>query len=98
MRDGQARLARSGVLAGSTLTMDDALRRAVVDAGIPIEVAAAAAATNPARVLGLSATCGAIAVGLAADLVVLDVDLHLARVMAGGVWSQPRPDPERFMN
>ncbi|WP_322762447.1 N-acetylglucosamine-6-phosphate deacetylase [Frankia sp. Cr2] len=98
VRDGQARLARSGVLAGSTLTMDDALRRAVVDAGIPIEVAAAAAATNPARVLGLSATCGAIAVGLAADLVVLDVDLHLARVMAGGVWSQPRPDPERFMN
>jgi N-acetylglucosamine-6-phosphate deacetylase len=96
VRGGEARLAGDrpddpgrGVLAGSTLTMDDAVRRAVRDGGLPIEVAAAAAATNPARVLGLSGRCGAIAAGLDADLVVLDADLRLVRVMARGMWCPP---------
>jgi N-acetylglucosamine-6-phosphate deacetylase len=86
VQDGQARLAGSATLAGSTLTMDDALRRAVLDCGLPIEIAAAGAATNPARVLGLDNLCGSIAVGLDADLVVLDDDLRVVRVMAGGQW------------
>ncbi|HEY0165730.1 MAG TPA: N-acetylglucosamine-6-phosphate deacetylase [Jatrophihabitans sp.] len=86
VQDGQARLAGSATLAGSTLTMDDALRRAVIDCGLSIEIAAAAAATNPARVLGLDNLCGSIAVGLDADLVVLDDDLRVVRVMAGGQW------------
>ncbi|WP_239373586.1 N-acetylglucosamine-6-phosphate deacetylase [Frankia sp. Cj5] len=90
VRGGQARLARSGVLAGSTLTMDEAVRRTVIDTGLPVEAAAAAAATNPARVLGLADRCGAIAAGLDADLVVLDAGFRLVRVMAHGVWSQPR--------
>ncbi|MGF7239437.1 MAG: N-acetylglucosamine-6-phosphate deacetylase [Frankia sp.] len=80
---------RRGVLAGSTLTMDDAVRRAVVDGGLTMEVAAAAAAKNPARVLGLSHQCGAIAAGLDADFAVLDADLRLVRVMARGEWSEP---------
>ncbi|SHG14171.1 N-acetylglucosamine 6-phosphate deacetylase [Jatrophihabitans endophyticus] len=83
---GVARLARNGSLAGSTLTMDDAVRRAVRDAGLSIVDVAAAAATNPARVLGMADTCGALAAGLDADLVVLDDDLRLARVMAQGQW------------
>lgn len=91
VRAGAARLAASGVLAGSTLTMDRAFRRAVVDCGLPVELAAAAAATNPARVLGLSQACGAIAAGLAADLVVLDPDLRVVQVMVGGEWSQTVP-------
>jgi N-acetylglucosamine-6-phosphate deacetylase len=91
VQDGQARLAGSATLAGSTLTMDDALRRAVVDCGLPIEIAAAGAATNPARVLGLDTVCGSIAVGLDADLVVLDDDLRVVRVMAGGQWCGAEP-------
>jgi len=86
VRDGTARLTATGTLAGSTLTMDAAVRRAVVECGLPIEVASAAASANPARVLGIGDRCGAIAVGHDADLVVLDDELRVLRVMAGGSW------------
>jgi N-acetylglucosamine-6-phosphate deacetylase len=82
----EARLASTRSLAGSTLTMDQALRRAVRDSGLSVEQASAAASTNPARVLGLDAMIGSIAPGGRADLVVLDDDLQLIAVMAGGVW------------
>ncbi|MGH3265549.1 MAG: N-acetylglucosamine-6-phosphate deacetylase, partial [Trebonia sp.] len=72
VRDGQARLTSSGSLAGSTLTMDAALRRAVHGSGLSIEAASLAASGNPARVLGMAGQLGAIAPGLRADLVVLD--------------------------
>jgi N-acetylglucosamine-6-phosphate deacetylase len=83
--EGEARLP-SGSLAGSTLTMDVALRRAVLDSGLSIEAASAAASGNPARVLNLADSCGRIAAGLDADLVVLDADLRLQRVMSLGAW------------
>lgn len=84
VRDGQARLA-DGALAGSTLTLDDAVRRAVRECGVPIEAAAECAATTPARVLGLGDR-GSIAAGRLADLVVLDDDLRPLRVMRAGRW------------
>jgi N-acetylglucosamine-6-phosphate deacetylase len=83
--DGQARLAETGALAGSTLTMDGAVRRAV-RSGLPIEGASRAAAANPALTLGVRDRLGAIAPGLVADLVSLDEDLRLRAVMAGGRW------------
>lgn len=92
--DGEARLARTRSLAGSTLTMDDALRRAVTESGLSIDQAAAAAATNPARVLGLSEELGSIAAGRGADLVVLDDELRLVGVMAAGAWCDTRDAPE----
>jgi N-acetylglucosamine-6-phosphate deacetylase len=82
----EARLASTRSLAGSTLTMDQALRRAVRDSGLSVEQASAAASTNPARVLGLDAVIGSIVPGRRADLVVLDDDLQVTAVMAGGVW------------
>jgi N-acetylglucosamine-6-phosphate deacetylase len=84
--DREARLTATGSLAGSTLTMEDAVRRAVEDAGVPIEVAAAAAAANPAQVLGLQDRCGAIRAGLDADFVLLDESYRVRRVMAAGEW------------
>lgn len=94
VRDGQARLASNGALAGSTFTMDEALRRTVQVSGVPIEHASAAASGNPARLLGIAGECGAIAAGLAADLVVLDDDLRVLQVMAGGAWcAAERPAP-----
>jgi N-acetylglucosamine-6-phosphate deacetylase len=86
VHDGIARLSPGGALAGSTLTMDVAVRRAVRDVGVPIDVAAAAAATTPARVLGLADRTGSITAGLRADLVVLDDELDVVAVMAAGQW------------
>ncbi len=78
---GVARLATNGALAGSTLTMDEAFRRAVVECGLTVQQAVAGSSTNAARLLGLQDQCGAIEVGLDADFVVLDESLHLTQVM-----------------
>jgi N-acetylglucosamine-6-phosphate deacetylase len=90
VHDGEARLASTGTLAGSTLTMDQALRRSVNDSGLSIEMASAAASTNPARVLGLESSVGSIAPGHRADLVVLDDDLQVTAVIAAGDWCVER--------
>jgi N-acetylglucosamine-6-phosphate deacetylase len=86
VQDGAARLAGTSKLAGSTLTLDVALRRALDRLGISIETASAALSGNPARVLGISDRTGAIAAGLDADLVVLDDELTVRRVMVRGDW------------
>lgn len=83
--DSVARLARDSSIAGSTLTMDAALRRAVA-AGISLVDAAAMAATTPAAAIGLAGTVGALAPGLRADLVELDDDLRVRRVLRAGAW------------
>ena len=75
-----------GAIAGSTLTMDAALRRAVVGAGVSLVDAVRMAATTPAGVLGLAGTVGSIAPGRRADLVELDPDLRVRRVMRAGEW------------
>ena len=77
--DGVARLVSNGSLAGSTLTMDSAFRRAVRIAGVPVADASAAASVVPARALGLSDR-GDIAVGQRADLVVLDSEWSVEKV------------------
>jgi N-acetylglucosamine-6-phosphate deacetylase len=83
---GEARLAGTKRLAGSTLTMDEAVRRAVREVGLSVEQASAAASAVPARLLGIEDRQGAIAPGLSADLVVLDADLAVRRVMLAGRW------------
>jgi N-acetylglucosamine-6-phosphate deacetylase len=86
VREGQARLVPSGSLAGSTLTMDVAVRRAVQESGLDIVTASAAASGTPARLLGLAGQTGAVAPGLSADLVLLDEELKLHAVMNCGRW------------
>jgi N-acetylglucosamine-6-phosphate deacetylase len=85
VRDGVARLRDGGSLAGSTLLMDSALRRAVRLADRSLEQASRAASLTPARAMGL-ADRGALAVGQRADVVVLDADLQVMRVLRGGTW------------
>jgi N-acetylglucosamine-6-phosphate deacetylase len=82
---GVVRLARDGTIAGSTLTMDAALRTAV-ESGIALPDASAMASSTPARALGLAEEVGALEAGLRADLVVLSPDLHVKRVMRAGAW------------
>ncbi len=70
-----------GHLAGSTLTMDAAVRNAHAW-GLPLTDALAAATRTPAWVLGVPK--GRIAPGYDADLVVLERDLRPAAVYVGG--------------
>ncbi|MGH3717118.1 MAG: N-acetylglucosamine-6-phosphate deacetylase [Micromonosporaceae bacterium] len=86
---GVARLVEGGSIAGSTLTMDAALRRAVA-AGLSIVDAVRMASTTPARVLGL-ADRGALAPGQRADLLVLDQTLAVRQVMRAGEWIHREP-------
>lgn len=81
--DRVARLTGNGAIAGSTLTMDVALRNAV-SAGLPLADAAAMTSTTPARLLGLSDRLGALSPGLRADVVVLSSGLTLKRVLRAG--------------
>ena len=82
VRDGVARRADNGILAGSLLTMIDAVRN-LHALGVPLERALDAASSVPARILG-SATVGRIARGAPADVVVLDDELQIDRVLVGG--------------
>ncbi|HEY8339686.1 MAG TPA: N-acetylglucosamine-6-phosphate deacetylase [Egibacteraceae bacterium] len=91
VRDGAVHLAESGALAGSSLTMAEAVRRAVRDVGLPLADAVAAATTTPAQALGLADVAGTLAPGRRADLVVLDDDLEVVAVMAAGSWVEGPP-------
>ena len=84
----------SGAIAGSTATMASVVRHAVA-AGLPVTVAAAAASTNPARVLGLAGRTGALCPGLDADLVVCDETFGLRAVMRHGEWVTRSRGPNR---
>jgi N-acetylglucosamine-6-phosphate deacetylase len=82
-RDGRVSLA-DGSLAGSTLTMDAALRHAVFCVGLPITEAAIAAASTPAALLGIADRTGSIHPGKDADLVVMSQRLEVSAVIARG--------------
>jgi N-acetylglucosamine-6-phosphate deacetylase len=73
-----------GTLAGSTLTMDEAVRHAVRMTGLPISGAAACAATTPAALLSIGDRAGSLSPGKEADLVVLDHDLVVRAVLVHG--------------
>jgi N-acetylglucosamine-6-phosphate deacetylase len=73
-----------GKLAGSTLTLDRALRN-LVGLGVPLIEAVRMATLYPARRLGLAGKKGMLAPGADADLVVLTEDLQVAGVLTRGV-------------
>lgn len=80
--EGGVRLA-DGTLAGSSLTMDQALRN-LVQLGLPLAEASARTAAFPAQYLGL-ADRGVLAAGAWADVVALDAaTLQLRRVWVEG--------------
>ena len=83
MSDGAPRLA-DGTLAGSALTMDEAIRNVVNHCSVSLEQAVRAASTNPARLIGC-ADRGVIAVGQRGDLVELDDELRVGAVWLNGV-------------
>ena len=86
--DGTARVSGTPTIAGSTATMDRLFRFALAHGGSAGDVALLQAvrqsATVPAATVG--ADGGSLAVGSPADLVVLDADAHVVRVMVAGCW------------
>jgi len=83
VREGLAHLSGTSTIAGSTLTQDAALRRAL-GMGIPAPAAVAALTSAPARAIGLGARLGLLEQGYAADIVVLDGTHHVTGVWAAG--------------
>ena len=74
-----------GKLAGSTLTLDRALRN-IVSLGVPLADAVRMLTLNPASLLGLEFKKGALRTGADADIVLLDEHLEITNV-----WSRGRP-------
>lgn len=95
--DGVAKVAGTDTIAGSTATVDHVFRFAVEHSGLERDDALLAgvqqSSINPARAVGLvgerpgaiGQACG-FEVGAPGDLVVLDDDLHVVRVMRRGEW------------
>ncbi|MFF1451846.1 N-acetylglucosamine-6-phosphate deacetylase [Streptomyces sp. NPDC058274] len=84
--DGVARLVEGGSIAGSTLTLDRAFKRAVTIDRLPVEDIVTALSANPARLLGMYDRVGSLEPGKDADLVVLDAEFDLKGVMRRGAW------------
>jgi N-acetylglucosamine-6-phosphate deacetylase len=82
VKDGVCRNAE-GKLAGSTLTLDRALRY-IVALGVPLVDAVRMATILPARRVSLAGKKGIIALGADADLVVLTPDLRVVGIMTRG--------------
>ncbi|MDH3521909.1 MAG: N-acetylglucosamine-6-phosphate deacetylase [Myxococcales bacterium] len=82
--DGHALRLSDGRLAGSSLTLDRALRNAVELAGLSLLDAVAACTLRPARLLGIEREYGTLRPGARADLVVLDAASNVRQTWVGG--------------
>lgn len=81
---GCVTLVGTTTLAGSVIALDRAVRN-LVASGVTLPAAVAAASRNPLAMLGVTDR-GRIEVGQRADLVELDDELQIRRVMRAGVW------------
>ncbi|MFD6990343.1 N-acetylglucosamine-6-phosphate deacetylase [Streptomyces sp. NPDC059943] len=94
VKDGVARLAVGGSIAGSTLTLDTAFRRAATIDRLPVTDIVRAISANPAKLLGVDDRVGSLEAGKDADLVILDADFAIAGVLRKGEWVV-KPQPGR---
>ncbi|MYZ37747.1 MULTISPECIES: N-acetylglucosamine-6-phosphate deacetylase [unclassified Streptomyces] len=93
VKDGVARLVEGGSIAGSTLTLDTAFKRAATVDRLPVEEIVQAISANPAKLLGVDDRVGSLEPGKDADLVVLDAGFSVKGVLYKGDWVvDPRLD------
>lgn len=81
----RAVLESDGSLAGSVTSLPQCMRYCVQEAHIPLEDAVACATVNPAKCLGIYEERGSLSPGKIADIVLLDRQLRVKRVLLGGV-------------
>lgn len=79
VKGNRAELA-DGTIAGSVTNLFDCVRKAV-SAGIPFEIAIAAATVNPSRSIGICDQVGSLTPGKRADVLLVDKELRLVRVI-----------------
>ena len=77
-----------GHLAGSTLTLDRALRN-IVNLGVPLADALRMLTLNPAKLLGIEFKKGSLRTGADADIILLDEGLNVAQVWTRGFSQLP---------
>jgi N-acetylglucosamine-6-phosphate deacetylase len=78
----------NGTLAGSALTMPQAVANCVRYAGIALDEAIRMATLYPARLLGLDGEIGQLNAGARADMCLLDNDFNVLATVQGGEWSE----------
>jgi N-acetylglucosamine-6-phosphate deacetylase len=88
--EGVARISRGKSLAGSTLTLDAAVARAVKEVGLTPLVAIEAATAIPAKILGVEDRFGRLEPGYVADAVLFDSGWQVQ-----DVWIDGRPLGDR---
>lgn len=75
---------QDGTLAGSVLTMNQAIKNVVEATGIPLYKAVAFASINPAKVIGLDKDYGSIAIGKLADFTLMTPDYEIINTYIEG--------------
>lgn len=84
--DGNSDVNRNkyGELCGSLLTMEKTCRNIIYHAGVSMVDAFNMASRNPAKAIGLIDKIGSIAKGKVADLVIVDNDFNVKKVISNG--------------
>jgi len=83
VRNGEARIA-SGSLAGSVLTLDQAIRNVKTFCDLPMKDAIYAATYTPAEVLHLQSERGQLSPGSRADVVIFDKNIQVEKTIISG--------------
>ena len=84
VKGNEARLRESGVLAGSVLTMNRAVKNVVEWTDLPLYQVINMASLNPARVLGLEDKWGSIQKGRYANFTIFDDDFEVLETILRG--------------
>ncbi len=80
---GNLALLENGTIAGSVTNLFDCMRCAIA-MGIPKEDAVRSATLNPAKAIGIDSQYGSLSVGKKADILVLDKDFGLQKIIKSG--------------
>ncbi|OJU27873.1 MAG: N-acetylglucosamine-6-phosphate deacetylase [Sphingobacteriales bacterium 41-5] len=79
-----ARMTKDNGLAGSGLTMNQAVRNAIKFLGLSLFEALTLASTNPAHVLNIENSKGLLNIGYDADLLIIDEDVNIKQAWVAG--------------